>query len=325
MNGLDLFSGYGGISLALLPWVRPIAYCEREKYCQGVLLSRMAEGLLPRAPIWDDVRTLDGKQFRGIVDIVYGGFPCQDLSVAGRGRGLEGERSGLFFEIMRLAEEIQSPFIFIENVPGIRTRGLDVVVRELATRGYDCRWDTLSAHDVGAPHLRKRWFLLGYAKHYGRSSPSNGRSARKTPQLSSEKRENPICKPARTSRLSCDVSNTIRILLRDEQRRRCGTCGEGKAEPRNDGETRLMADTSSERLEIGQGKRGDNESQFTTPFGNGWWSAEPPVGRVADRSPHRVDEIRALGNGVVPLQVRTAFQRLLGIEESSPASSLARR
>lgn len=163
LNGLDLFSGIGGITLALQEWVRPCVYCECDRYAQGVLLSRMADGTLPRAPIWDDVLTFQGTPFRRTVDIIYGGFPCQDISCAGTGKGLEGERSGLFFQIMRLVDEIQPPFIFLENVPVINCRGLGTVAAEITKRGYDCRWTLISAAEVGANHLRKRWFLLAHA------------------------------------------------------------------------------------------------------------------------------------------------------------------
>lgn len=170
LNGLDLFSGYGGISLGLRDYVRPVAYCEIEPYAQGILLSRMADGSLANAPIWDDVETLDGRPFRGEVDIITAGFPCQDISTAGTGEGLEGRRSGLFREVVRLAKQIQPTFLFLENVPAIRTRGLDEVVRELTSLGYDLRWTMLSAADVGAPHKRLRWFCLGYSDHEGSSA-----------------------------------------------------------------------------------------------------------------------------------------------------------
>jgi DNA (cytosine-5)-methyltransferase 1 len=163
MNGLDLFSGIGGLSIALKPWIRPIAYCENDKYAQANLLSRMWSGELTHAPIWDDVRTLQRDSLGSWVDIIYGGFPCQDISVAGDGAGLAGERSGLFFEIVRLAEETRAPFVFLENVPAIRTRGLREVVRAFADLGYDCRWTRISAAEVRAPHLRERWFLLAHS------------------------------------------------------------------------------------------------------------------------------------------------------------------
>lgn len=168
LNGLDLFSGIGGITLALEPWVRPIAYCECERYAQGVLLSRMAEGLLPAAPIWDDVRTLRCSELPVRPEIIYGGFPCQDISVAGRGKGMDGERSSLFFEIARLAHESMARYIFLENVPAITTRGGIEVIETLTALRYDCRWGVLSASDMGAPHKRERWWLLAYSNSTGR-------------------------------------------------------------------------------------------------------------------------------------------------------------
>lgn len=145
--------------MALSEYVRPIAYCEIDPYCQAVLLSRMAEGLLEQAPIWDDIKTFDG--FSG-PDIIYGGFPCQGISVAGLGKGLADERSGLFFEIMRLVKEIRPKFVFLENVSAIRTRGLDKVIEEFTKERYDCRWTMLRASDVGAIHRRERFYILAY-------------------------------------------------------------------------------------------------------------------------------------------------------------------
>lgn len=163
INGLDLFSGIGGLSIALEPWVRTVAYCENDRYSQSVLLRRMGNGSLPLAPIWDDVQTLSSELIGGPIDIVYGGFPCQDISVAGHGVGLGGKRSGLVSEIYRLIDGLLPRFVFLENVPAIRTRGADVVTGELARRGYDCRWETVSAQEVGASFIGIRWFLLAAA------------------------------------------------------------------------------------------------------------------------------------------------------------------
>ena len=175
LNGLDLFSGIGGISLALNKWIRPVVYCEIDPYCQGVLLSRISDGSLSNAPIWDDIQTLsyDGRNWPEI-DIIYGGFPCQDISVAGTGKGLAGERSGLFFEIVRLAKEIKPSFIFLENVPAITTRGGLQVVREIAEMGYDCRWCVISAESVGALHRRERWFLLAHSNRERQEEQEKG-------------------------------------------------------------------------------------------------------------------------------------------------------
>lgn len=164
IHGLDLFSGIGGLSESLSSWVRPIAYCENDRYAQAVLISRMARGDLFSAPIWDDVRTLRGSSFGFTeIDIIYGGFPCQDISTAGNGEGLSGERSGLFFEITRLVREIRPNFVFLENVPAITNRGLPEVAGEFTKLGYDCRWTIVSAKEIGAHHLRRRWFLLAHA------------------------------------------------------------------------------------------------------------------------------------------------------------------
>lgn len=157
---LSLFSGIGGIDLALQPWCRTVAYCESDKYAQAVLFERMQSGDLDRAPIWDDVRTLKAEHMPERIDIIAGGFPCQDLSVAGAGKGLDGERSGLFWQVYRLAQEIRPAFLFLENVPAIRARGAATVIGALADLGFDCRWDVLSAFDVGAPHRRDRWWML---------------------------------------------------------------------------------------------------------------------------------------------------------------------
>jgi DNA (cytosine-5)-methyltransferase 1 len=161
LNGLDLFSGIGGISLALHGFVRTVAYCEIDRYAQAVLLSRMEAGELERAPIWDDVKTLTSKELPSI-DIISGGFPCQDVSVAGLGKGLDGERTGLFREAIRLIRECKPQFVFFENVPGIR-RYVPSVRGELEALGYDCRDGFLSAAEVGANHNRNRWWLLAYS------------------------------------------------------------------------------------------------------------------------------------------------------------------
>jgi len=164
INGLDLFTGIGGITIALSDWVCPIGYCEIDPFCRAVLFNRMQEGLLPFAPIWDDVKTLQPNDLPRRIDIIYGGFPCQDISLAGMQAGLGGARSGLFFEIIRLATLIQPAFLFLENVAGIFRNGIQTVLEEITKAGYDCRYGILSARDVGAPHQRERWFLLAHAR-----------------------------------------------------------------------------------------------------------------------------------------------------------------
>ncbi len=171
LNSLDLFSGIGGLTLALENYCKPLYYCEKEPYARAVLASRILDGSLPKAGIFRDVTKLDGTKLSGEVDIIVGGFPCQDLSVAGHGKGLGGERSGLFFEIIRIACETKAPFIFLENVPGIASRGLSQVAKTLTDNSYDARWMCLSAKKMGAHHTRNRWFLLAYSN--GKAERSN--------------------------------------------------------------------------------------------------------------------------------------------------------
>ena len=163
LNGLDLFSGIGGISYALCKFVRPIAYCEIDDYARAVLLSRMASKQIHSAPIWDDIRTFEGNSFKRIVDIIYGGFPCQNISLCGDGKGLGGEQSRLYWEIHRLAREIFPKWIFLENVPSIANRGGLEIVKSLTEIGYGCRWCVLSAEGCGAPQKRERFYLLAMA------------------------------------------------------------------------------------------------------------------------------------------------------------------
>jgi DNA (cytosine-5)-methyltransferase 1 len=126
------------------------------------LRSRIEDGLLRSAPIYPDIQSLTASDLPTGIDIVYGGFPCQDISNAGARAGLEGGRSGLFYEALRLIRELKPTFVFLENVAAILSRGGPVVVKEIAKLGYDCRWTVLSASDVGAPHIRKRWWLLAH-------------------------------------------------------------------------------------------------------------------------------------------------------------------
>lgn len=162
LNGLDLFSGIGGITYALREWVRTIAYCEIDPYCQGVLLSRMAKHDIQQAPIWDDIRTFPTSELMGHVDIVFGGFPCQDISIAGAKKGLDGERSCLIFDMFRVVSELKPTFLFIENVPQVIKLGGVEIIKEINEMGMDCRWSCFSATSCGAPHKRDRWFLLAY-------------------------------------------------------------------------------------------------------------------------------------------------------------------
>lgn len=160
LRELALFAGAGGGILGghLLRW-RTVCAVEYNAYARSVLLARQNDGTLPPFPVWDDVRTFDGKPWRGIIDVVSGGFPCQDISVAGKGAGLEGERSGLWGEFARIIGEVRPRFVFVENSPMLTSRGLGTVLGDLASMGFDAEWGVVSAADTGAAHLRERIWI----------------------------------------------------------------------------------------------------------------------------------------------------------------------
>jgi len=161
LNTFHLFAGAGGGILAdLLLGHNPIGACEIEPYPREVLLARHRDGILPAFPVWDDITTLDGKPWRGLVDVVAGGFPCQDISAAGKGVGITGERSGLWGEMARIIREMAPRFVFVENSPMLTSRGLGVVLGDLAAMGYDARWCVLGACDAGGDHVRNRIWIL---------------------------------------------------------------------------------------------------------------------------------------------------------------------
>ncbi|MCA6565595.1 MAG: DNA cytosine methyltransferase [Pseudanabaena sp. M151S2SP2A07QC] len=298
LNGLDLFSGYGGISLALSRWVRPRYYGESDKYAQGILLSRMSDGVLPVAPIWEDVRTLKGEFLEIKPDIIYGGFPCQDISVAGLRKGLAGERSGLFYEIVRLTQEIRPSFVFLENVPAIRTRGLLEVIRALTDLRYDCRWTRVSAESVGAPHLRERWFLLAY---------SHSERLRIGRQWSEERKTEADTQSQHDGEKESLAYTDSLWKLSKQDSRQFSFNGTSDSSP--------LCDSHSKRLERQRKESSGASEKFKDFSDSSWWSVEPNVGRVANGTPFRVDRLKALGNGVVPIQAMTAFQRLIGLDK----------
>ena len=164
MNELHLFAGAGGGILGgILLGHTCVCAVEIEPYCRRVLLQRQRDGILPKFPIWDDVRTFDGKPWRGKVDCVCGGFPCQDISTAGNGAGIDGDRSGLWEEMRRIIGEVRPRFALVENSPALTFRGLGRVLGDLADLGMDARWGVLGADAVGFPHHRARMWVVAYS------------------------------------------------------------------------------------------------------------------------------------------------------------------
>ena len=170
MNELALFAGAGGGILGgkLLGW-RTVCAVEWEPYAASVLIQRQNDGILPPFPIWDDVRTFDGSRWRGRVDVVSGGFPCQDISSAGKGAGIDGERSGMWAHMARIIGEVRPKHVFVENSPALTFRGGARVVGDLARLGYDSRWGTLGARSIGGPVERVRLWIASTHKEHGES------------------------------------------------------------------------------------------------------------------------------------------------------------
>jgi len=274
MNELALFAGAGGGILGghLLGW-RTVCAVEWEQYPASVLCARQNDGLLPTFPIWDDVQTFDGKPWRGIVDVVSGGFPCQDISAAGKGAGIEGEKSGMWSHMARIIGEVRPQYTFIENSPMLTIRGLESVLADLAKMGFDAEWGVLSAADVGANHLRERIWIVGKNTEQHRLFPHTLHNGDRWGQQQSESIEE----------TNGNLPNA-----------KCGDVSKFKLQQR----TVLQ-------------KSRKTPNRFGNGIGNAvWWSTEPSVGRVANGLAGAVDRIKAIGNGQVPLCAATAWKLL---------------
>ena len=168
MSELALFAGAGGGILGshLLGW-NTVCAVERDAYAAQVLAQRQNDGILKAFPIWSDITTFDGKPWKGIVDVISGGFPCQDISAAGKGTGIDGARSGLWSEMARIIGEVRPRFVFVENSPMLVSRGLVRVISDLAEMGYDAQWARFSASNFGAPHQRDRIWIVAHSSSFG--------------------------------------------------------------------------------------------------------------------------------------------------------------
>jgi DNA (cytosine-5)-methyltransferase 1 len=175
---LDLFSGIGGFSLGLeRAGFKTVAFCEIDPFCRAVLRKHW-----PDVPCYDDVTTLDGGRLRadGIeIDAICGGFPCQDISVAGKGAGITGARSGLWTEYARIIGELRPRYVIVENVSALLGRGMDAVLGDLAALGYGAEWHCIPASAIGAPHRRDRVWIVAYpnAERCGRWANDQGQAS----------------------------------------------------------------------------------------------------------------------------------------------------
>ena len=164
MNELHLFAGAGGGILGgMLLGHTCVCAVEIEEYPRKVLLQRQRDSILPHFPIWDDIQTFDGKPWKGRVDVVAGGWPCQDISIAkADGAGIGGKRSGLWTEMARIIREVEPRYVILENSPAITFRGLGTVLGDLAEMGMDARWGVLGAEHAGGDHARRRFWCVAY-------------------------------------------------------------------------------------------------------------------------------------------------------------------
>jgi len=179
MNELALFAGAGGGILGgkLLGWTTVCAV-EWDKHARECLIARQNDGSLHPFPIWDDVQTFDGKPWRGSIDIITGGFPCQDISTAGgpNRKGIEGSKSGMWTHMSRIICEVGPRYVLVENSPALTFRGLGTVLRDLAALGYDAKWGVFSAGDVGARHERERIWIVAYNRDSDKKSAKQKRA-----------------------------------------------------------------------------------------------------------------------------------------------------
>jgi len=273
VNELALFAGAGGGILGghLLGW-RTVCAVEWEAYPACVLAARQNDGLLPPFPIWDDVQTFDGKPWRGFVDVVSGGFPCQDISSAGKGAGIEGERSSMWKQMARIIGEVRPKYAFVENSPMLTSRGLGTVLGDLASLGFDAEWGVLSAADVGANHKRDRIWILA---HSNLSQCQRG-------GISSRIHKKNTIFSGRSSNEEMAHSSSIRQQ------------GQGQYEQ-----------------PIYSAQNCQRKTNYAESVGaSDIWKTEPDVGRVADGVAARVDRLKAIGNGQVPLCAATAWRLL---------------
>lgn len=180
IRSLSICSGIGGLDLGLHRAaahlgleVQPVCVVEREAFAAGCPAAAMDRLTIPPCPIWSDLATFDARAWRGRVDLILGGFPCQPVSLAGARRGQDDER-WLWPLIAKIIADIGPAFVFLENVPGLRHKGLGDVLGSLAALGFDAEWTSLRASDVGSSHKRERWFCLAYAPRVLRDGGGDG-------------------------------------------------------------------------------------------------------------------------------------------------------
>jgi DNA (cytosine-5)-methyltransferase 1 len=337
VNVGSLFSGIGGFELGFeRAGMRVSWQVEQDAYCRAVLARHF-----PDAARFEDVREV-GSEDLDPVDLICGGFPCQDLSSAGRGAGIDGARSGLWSEFARIVCELRPSYVVVENVPALLTgKGkrwnrapVGRVLGDLAEAGYDAEWACLSAREFGAPHLRKRVWIVAYpARDAEAGAAEEPRPERQRAGAGGERsRAADLADPdaqrqsGRAGELGSpgggELENGRRAggenLADADKRGRPGRAATARgggargASPDADGPGRKAR--GADRRPTGRRPTGRGTSM---PPCAGWWAAEPAVGRVAHGVPNRVDRLAALGNALVPQIAEWIGRRILDFERAA--------
>ena len=295
---LSLCTGIGGLDLGVdaglarvgCGGARPVCLVEGEAYAAATLVKAMSKGWLDQAPIWSDVRTFDALPWRGRVDGVVGGFPCQPFSVAGKMRREHDERH-LWPAIRDILAVLEPHWCFFENVSALLSGGGHTVLGELQALGFRTAASLWTAQEVGAPHKRERLFILGV-----RDVPNaDGFSLRDVPERPARGRDHlQAGRQALAAAHGTDGPLANAEGQRLQTHRRPWRAGAEHARPR-----------------LGFAEQGCWQVEgWRWPCHPSWWALEPDVGRVVDGAPHGMDRVRALGNAVVPEQAAQAFEEL---------------
>lgn len=294
LHTIELCAGYGGFTLAFQAagiQARTVCYVEREAFAAAVLAHQMEQGQLDEAPIWSDLATFDGRPWRGKVDLITAGFPCQPWSAAGKRLGESDERyHGVWPNIARITRECRPGFVFLENVSLDAFRGPRTDLEDLGYRVSPAV--RVSASDVGAPHRRDRWWCL--------AADAEGIDWWPRHTITKDRQESGC---GRQDVADAEGSGTIKDISRIWSR----SCRVDRGEKANR-ESIILDDSNIRRHMPSQEEISARRDGL---IGSGWWSTEPDVGRVAHGVADRVDRLRLLGNGIVPMAGAVAFRYLM--------------
>lgn len=332
LTELSLFSGAGGGLLAtkhLLGW-KTICYVEWDRYAIEVLKARIRDGYLDDAPIWDDCFTFDGRPWAGLVDVVTAGFPCQPFSTAGKGLAENDPRNG-WPAVIRILREVQPRYALLENVPGLLSKPyFRRILGELAQAGFNIEHDCISAEEIGANHKRERLWIVANSNQRTINVDEQSRSsvldlARHGATQQVEHANDERCEKFNASQISDQSTLIDRGLVTVPYSDNPSTSRQ------REHSREVYARAETKRFDMGSSSLSDSNCEWPGERGSSiddqqdgrcitgrqkendfrqWWAVEPKLGRVANGVPHRLDRLKAIGNGQVPAVVAVAWERL---------------